>query len=194
MKTGLRAIISKYKMDTRLTPMQSVILCNISAVDKEDINQLLADHGITRAEELSILRPYSMACSALPMCGLAVTEAHRVMPDCVTEIERKLAAHGLQDEKISIRMTGCPNGCARPYVPDIGLVGKSKGRYTLFLGGNATGTRLAFIFRDQVPLEDIGQTLDPIFAYYKNERLEQERFGDFCYRKGLDDLVAQANG
>ncbi len=193
IKTGFRKIIEKYKMDTRLTAFQSVILCDISPADKDDICDMLAAHGMKQEHELTLARRYSIACPALPMCGLAVTESERIMPECMDDIEKALAANGLQDEKIVIRMTGCPNGCARPYTPDIGLVGKSKGKYTLYLGGNTNGTQLAFIYEDKVPLEEIGSKLSPLFSYFTKERTEGESFGDFCSRKGLDDLAANAS-
>lgn len=106
----------------------------------------------------------------------------------INALEIELRKLDLVGERISVHMTGCPNGCARPYTPDIGLVGKSRGKYTVYLGGNAEGTRLAFLFRDQVPLEEIAQSVSPILSYFKAERTETESFGDFCHRKGLADL------
>jgi len=189
VKSGLRAIIGKYKMDTRLTALQSVILCDIDPTDRDNIDSLLTDHGIKGVDELSLTRRYSIACPALPTCGLSVTESERVMPQVVDAIDAELEKLGLADERVSTHMTGCPNGCARPYTPDIGFVGKSVGKYTVFLGGNAQGTRLAYIFQDKVPLEDIGPTLAPVLAYFKDNRQDAEAFGDFCNRIGRDDLL-----
>ena len=188
IKTGLRVLLGKYGMNTRLTALQGVILCDIKPHDKTDISRILAEHGIIEAEELSLIRRYSIACPALPTCGLSVTESERVLPQVIDSLEVELKKHDLSGERISVHMTGCPNGCARPYTPDIGLVGKAKGKYTLFLGGNAEGTRLAFLFRDLVPLEEIAQSVSPVLAYFKQGREAGEAFGDFCHRKGLADL------
>lgn len=190
IKSGLRAILGKYGMNTRLTALQGVILCDIRPQDRADISRMLTEYGIAPAEELTLIRRYSIACPALPTCGLSVTESERVMPRVIDDLEVELRKHDLIDERISVHMTGCPNGCARPYTPDIGLVGKSRGKYTVYLGGNAEGTRLAFLFRDQVPLEEIAQSVSAILPYFKRERHPQESFGDFCYRKGLADLQA----
>ena len=191
IKAGLRAVLRKYGMTTRLTALQGVILCDIKPQDKADISRMLSEHGIVAAEELSLLRRYSIACPALPTCHLSITESERVMPSVIDAIEVELKKHELIGERISVHMTGCPNGCARPYTPDIGLVGKAKGKYTLFLGGNAEGTRLAFLFRDMVPLEEIAQSVSPVLAYFKQARQSGESFGDFCHRKGLADLQTQ---
>lgn len=191
IKTGLRAILGKYGMSTRLTALQGVILSDIKPQDKADVSRILAEHGIAAAEDLTLIRRYSIACPALPTCGLSVTESERVLPQVIDSLEVELKKHDLIGERISVHMTGCPNGCARPYTPDIGLVGKAKGKYTLFLGGNAEGTRLAFLFRDLVPLEEIAQSVSPVLAYFKQGREPSEAFGDFCHRKGLADLQAQ---
>ena len=188
IKTGLRTVLSKYRMDTRLTALQSLILCDIDPADREDIDNILAEHGIKAAKDLSLIRRYSIACPALPMCGLAVTESERALPGLIDQLDVVVADLGLQDQKIAVHMTGCPNGCARPYTPDIGLVGRSVGKYTVFLGGNAEGTRLAFLFEDQVPLNDIPTLLKPLLAYFRDQRREAESFGDFCYRQGCDAL------
>jgi sulfite reductase (ferredoxin) len=190
IKSGLRAILSKYRMDTRLTALQSVILCDIDPADRDDIDRLMTDHGMKGVEQLSLLRRYAMACPAFPTCGLSITESERVLPGIIDELEVEIARHGLQSDKIALHMTGCPNGCARPYTPDIGLVGRAAGKYTMFLGGNAEGTRLAFIYRDMVPMGEIVSTLSPLFAAYKSGRSDGESFGDFCARAGLEGLNA----
>lgn len=192
MKSGLRAILQKYGMRTRLTTLQSALLCDIHPEQRDEINHLLAEYGIQRAEEMTPTRRFAIACPAMPTCGLAVTESERIFPGLLTEFEVELKRQGLENERISIHMTGCPNGCARPYTPDIGFVGKTLGKYTIYLGGNAQGTRLAFLYRDLVPLREIVPTLGPIFAYYKAEREDGESFGDFCLRKGHADLEAYA--
>ena len=165
IKTGLRTILNKYGIDTRLTPLQGVILCDIDPKDKADIIKILVDHGIKQDHELTLLRRYSIACPAFPTCGLSITEAERPLPGIIDELEIEMARLGIQQDRVSVHMTGCPNGCARPYTPDIGLVGKqagvggANGKYTIYLGGNAQGTRLAYIYKDSVPQAQVAATL-----------------------------------
>ncbi|QDT48786.1 Sulfite reductase [ferredoxin] [Symmachiella dynata] len=192
-KTGLRTILEKYGMETRLTAMQSVLLCDIEAKDRDDITAILVAHGITAAEEMTPFRRLAIACPAWPTCGLAITESERALPSLIEEFEAELARQDLTDERISLHMTGCPNGCARPYTPDIGLVGKAAGeKYTLYLGGNAEGTRLAFIYEDMVPSTEIVPKLSPLFTLFKEQRNAGESFGDFCDRLGQEELAAVA--
>jgi len=188
IKTGLRTLLRKYGMPTRLTALQGVILCDIDPADREDINQILSEHGIRQAHELTLLRRYAIACPAFPTCGLAVTESERALPTVVGGIEEELKSLGIVDERISVHMTGCPNGCARPYTPDIGFVGKTLGKYTIYLGGNVQGTRLAFLYKDLVPEADVVAAVVPALRYYKTDRLAGETFGDFCQRKGAEDM------
>ena len=193
IKTGLRTILEKYGMDTRLTPLQSVILCDIAPDQKAEVNQLLREHGIKQAEELTLLRRYSIACPAWPTCGLSITESERALPGILDEMEVELAKFGLIKEVISVHMTGCPNGCARPYTPDIGLVGRAAGeQYTLYLGGNTIGTRLGFVYADYLPKEKLMATLSPLFGLFKADRQAGETFGDFCNRQGKDKLEGYA--
>ncbi len=192
IKTGLRAILTKFGMDTRLTALQSVILCDIDPADKAEIDSMLSEYGIKNADELSLLRRYSIACPAFPTCGLSITESERALPGVIDELEVVVAKHGLDSQQIAVHMTGCPNGCARPYTPDIGLVGKAVGKYTLFLGGNPEGTRLCFIYKDMVPLDEIVPTLSPVLGLYKAERQNGESFGDYCARIGLEALTQKA--
>ncbi|MCA9035918.1 MAG: NADPH-dependent assimilatory sulfite reductase hemoprotein subunit, partial [Planctomycetaceae bacterium] len=135
IKSGLKAILTRYGMDTRLTALQSVILCDIDPKDKSDIDAMLSEYGIRKADELSLLRRYSIACPAFPTCGLSITESERALPGVIDSLEKEISRLGLQSDKIAVHMTGCPNGCARPYTPDIGLVGRAVGKYTMFLGG-----------------------------------------------------------
>ncbi len=194
MKSGLRALLTRYGMDTRLTALQGALLCDIDPDDRADIDAILAEHGIVPAEQLSLVRRYAIACPAFPTCGLAITESERVMPQVIDALDAELERQGLAGERISVHMTGCPNGCARPYTPDIGLVGKARGKYTMYLGGNAEGTRLAFLFDDLVPEEELITRLAPVFAQFKAERQPGESFGDFCHRRGPADLAAAATG
>jgi sulfite reductase (ferredoxin) len=133
-----------------------------------------------------------MACVAWPTCGLAITESERALPGIIDDLEAELAKLGLSGERFTVRMTGCPNGCARPYNADVGLVGKAKDKYTIFLGGRLLGNRLNFIYQDLVPEEELVQRLVPVLAYYKQDRQNGETFGDFCDRKGGADLLAWA--
>jgi sulfite reductase (ferredoxin) len=198
IKTGLRAILSKYGMETRLTPLQAVLLCDIDPKDKADITAMLVAHGIKQDHELTLLRRFSIACPAFPTCGLSITESERALPSIIDELEVEMAKLGMKGDRIAVHMTGCPNGCARPYTPDIGLVGKQAGvggalgKYTIYLGGNAQGTRLAYIYKDSVPQTEIASTLVAPLQYYKANRLPGEAFGDFCHRKGLADLQQHA--
>src|SRR5690606_4649058 len=187
-KTTIREIVGKFGMECRVTALAGLILCDIPPEAKPEINAILRKHKIKLAEELSLLRRYSMACVALPTCGLAVTESERVIHDIIHGVEERIAQYGLSKERIAIHMTGCPNGCARPYTPDIGIVGKSVGKYTIYLGGNIIGTRIGFIFEDMVPLEKIADVVSPALAYYKQARDPGEGFGDFCWRVGQEDL------
>ncbi len=190
-KSALRRIVETYRMPTRMTAQQNILLCDIESSQREDIDRILADHGVIGAEQRSRIRRLSMACPALPTCGLSITESERVLPEILDRLESELSRQELSDEQITIHMTGCPNGCARPYSPDIGLVGKTLGKYTVFLGGNSLGSRLAYLFQDLVRFEHIVPTLSPVLAYFRQERIDGESFGDFCARKGQDDLVAR---
>lgn len=188
LKTGLRAILRRFGMETRLTALQSVILCDIDPKDRAEIDQLMSAHGMKSVEQLSLIRRYAIACPAFPTCGLSITESERALPGLIDQLDVEIAKLGLQSSKIAVHMTGCPNGCARPYTPDIGLVGKAVGKYTMFVGGNPEGTRLGFIYRDMVELQDIVPALSPLLHAFKLERQGAESFGDFCARKGLDAL------
>ena len=132
-----------------------------------------------------------MACPAMPTCGLAVTESERALPAMMDELEVGLKELGLENEIFTTRMTGCPNGCARPYNSDIGLVGKTLGKYTILLAGRREGDRLNRIYQDLVPAEEVVPTLLPLFAFFKRDRQEGESFGDFCERQGFDRLRAE---
>lgn len=131
-----------------------------------------------------------MACVALPSCGLAITEAERRLPGLIDELESVLAKLGLNSERFTIRMTGCPNGCARPYVADIALVGKAVDRYTLFVGGTLLGNRMAEIYQDMVPVDELVSESTRVFTIYKHHRNVGEGMGDFCHRIGIENLRA----
>jgi sulfite reductase (ferredoxin) len=131
-----------------------------------------------------------MACPALPTCGLALAEAERALPDVVTQLERELERLGLADAALTVRMTGCPNGCARPYTADLAFVGRSLDKYAVFVGGSMLGTRLGVVYADLVPRNQLVAAVRPLFERYRDERLGAERFGDFCHRVGVEALRA----
>ena len=145
-------------------------------------------------EEISAARRWSIACPALPTCGLAITESERILPSMIDQLEKELEALGLGDEVFTTRMTGCPNGCARPYNSDIGLVGKAADKYTIFLGGRVVGDRLNFIYKDKVPTAEVVPTLVSVFRHFKTARQQSETFGDFCHRLGAEQLLAECDG
>ncbi len=184
LKAALRATVANYQPEVRLTPGNNVILANLEATQRQEITRLFAEHGIqTEAERQgSALRRASMACVSLPTCGLGLAESERYLPELMTRIEALLAEVGLGDQEITIRMTGCPNGCARPYMAEIGFVGKAPGRYQIWLGGNDASTRLNRLYREMVKDPDIIAELRPLFSRYAQERLAAERFGDWVAR------------
>jgi sulfite reductase (ferredoxin) len=190
LKTALREICRTFNGPLRLTPHQSLLFCDLRESDHARLVEILQRSGVPLSEEISKARRWSMACPALPTCGLAVTESERILPDMISRLETELERLGLADEVFTTRMTGCPNGCARPYNADIGLVGKMKGKYTLFLGGCTRGDRLNFIYQDKVPADEVVPKLVSLFRYFRDAREPGETFGDFCYRKGSGDLLA----
>jgi sulfite reductase (ferredoxin) len=190
LKTALREVCRTLAPPLRLTPHQSILFCDLKDDDREKLFAILRRNCVPLSEDISSVRRWSIACPALPTCGLAVTESERVLPSMVDQLERELAAMGLENEVFTTRMTGCPNGCARPYNSDIGLVGKTKDKYTIFLGGRRQGDRLNFLYQDLVPTDQVVPSLVPVLRYFKESRLPGETFGDFCHRQGRDHLVA----
>ena len=176
-------------MPVRLTPQQSLLLCELEKSWKDEILGLFAEHGIKAHDKISAARRYAMACPALPTCGLAITESERVLPGLIDELETELAQLDLNAEEFTVRMTGCPNACARPYTADVGLVGKAAGKYTILVGGKMLGDRLNVVYKDMVPLKEIARELLPLLAYFKSDRQPGEVLGDFCHRKGLEELL-----
>ncbi len=185
LRTALRLIVARFGVDPILMPSQDILLSEVRAEDRDAIAEILRWHGVRLAEDLLPAERWALACPALPTCGLALTEAERVRDDIVGAIGDRLAHYGLERERISIRITGCPNGCARPYTGDIGIVGRMPGYYALFVGGDFAGTRQNSLIADKVPLRGIGATLDPLFALYAADRAAGEGFGDFCHRIGV---------
>ncbi len=188
--SAVREIAHIHGGEFRITPNQNLIVANVPTDKQADIERI--------AREASLLAPWSglrrnaMACVALPTCGLALAESERYLPDLVTALDESLSAHGLSADDIVIRMTGCPNGCARPYLAEIGLVGKGPGRYNLYLGAAYDGSRMNKLYAEDLEHKGIVATLDPIFAAYAKDRQKGERFGDFTIRAGY--VAATDNG
>jgi len=183
--SGLRAIASAHDGEFRFTPNQNLIISNVSQAQKSRIDGLLAAHGIANEEQATPLRLHSLACVAMPTCGLAMAESERYLPSLIDRLDAELQAAGLADEAITIRMTGCPNGCARPYVAEIGLVGKGPGRYNMYLGAGFAGDRLGSLFLENANEDQIVAGLGELFRRHAAERRPGERFGDFLVRVGV---------
>jgi sulfite reductase (ferredoxin) len=190
LKTALREICRRLNPGIRLTSHQSILFTDIAPGNQATLENILRSHGVPLSEEVSAVRRWSMACVAWPTCGLAITESERALPGMIDQLEVELARLGLSNEVFTVRMTGCPNGCARPYNSDVGLVGRAAGKYTIFLGGRVIGDRLNTLYKDMVPHDQVVPTLALVLAYFKHDRLPEESFGDFCHRKGVADIAA----
>lgn len=190
IKKGLRAIVEKFRPNIRITAQQNILLCDIDPANRADIDKMLNEYNIHSLDQVSKLLRNAMACVAVPTCGLALTDSERVLAKMVHAIEVEIIKAGLASDDIIIHMTGCPNGCARPYSSDIGIVGRQPGKYSVLLGGNKLGTALNFEYQDLVPFDEIPNVLRGPLLFYKEARHEGERFGDFCRRQGLDNIRA----
>jgi sulfite reductase (ferredoxin) len=184
LRTALRILVGQLAANVRLTPMQDILLCDLPATAKTLVEKTLREHGVLLPERIPLIQQHSMACPAIPTCGLAISEAERALPKIIDELEVELKRLGLDQEKIGIRMTGCPNGCVRPYQSEIGIVGRSGDKYTVFVGGNMIGDRLNFPLKDLVPRGQIVALLVPLLDVFTKERQKGESFGDFCQRLG----------
>ena len=193
LKSGLAAVIEQFRPGVHLTPNQDILLTDLAATDRPAVEALLLSHGVALPTTLSNIQVYSMACVAMPTCGLAVAEAERALPSVIDDLEREVAQLGLGDERLSVRMTGCPNGCSRPYVADIAFVGRSPDQYLILLGGRSNGTRLNEPYKDLVRTADLVRELRPLLVHFRNTRQVGESFGDFCQRLGTPALVALAD-
>lgn len=182
MKTALREIAEVLTGDLRLTPSQNLILSGVTAENKPVIDAILTKHGLTRENVRSRLRLNALSCVALPTCGLALAESERALPDLLTRFEAVLEEAGLRDDAISLRVTGCPNGCARPYLAEIAFIGRAPGKYALYLGAKYNGTRLNRLFAPSVTFDDALALLTPVIKRFAVERGPGEEFGDFCDR------------
>ena len=187
--TGLREIAKIHKGDYRLTANQNLVIGNVSAQSKRKIESLAEQYGLTSGLNVSALRRNSMACVALPTCGLAMAESERYLPSLISKLETILAGEGLQEQEIVIRMTGCPNGCARASLGEIGFIGKAPGKYNLYLGASFNGDRLNKMYRENIGEDEILAELKPIIGRYARERQEGEHFGDFVIRAGIINAV-----
>ncbi len=188
-KSALEEILRTVRPNVRLTPQQNLLLIDIDGRRRVAVDEILRQHGIQSTEGLSKVRRWSMACVALPTCPLALAESERVLPEVIDALESELRRLNLQHEEFAVRMTGCPNGCARPYNADVGLVGRGVGRYAIFLGGRRLGDRLAFLYKDKVPLEQIVPVLVSLLTLFKRRRQPGETFGDFCHHQGAEKLA-----
>jgi sulfite reductase (NADPH) hemoprotein beta-component len=189
MMTGLREIAKVHKGDFRLTANQNLIIGNVGAKQRSKIEALVEEYKLNGLEHRSALRLNSMACVALPTCGLAMAESERYLPSLITKLEEVMTDAGLRGDAITLRMTGCPNGCARPYLAEIGFVGKSLGHYNVYLGAGFAGDRLNKLYREGITEEKILVELTPIIQRYAKEREDGERFGDFVIRTGYVEEV-----
>jgi sulfite reductase (NADPH) hemoprotein beta-component len=193
MRTGLREIAKIHTGDFRLTANQNVIIANITPEQRPLIEKLVEQYGLEDGKKRSALRLNALACVALPTCALSLAEAERFLPTLITELEGSLEEVGLNHDAITIRMTGCPNGCARPYIAEIGFVGRGPDRYNVYLGGGHAGQRLSKLYKADVPSPEIKPLLAPIFAQYAKERNDGEKFGDFVIRAGIVAATIQGD-
>ena len=188
LKTCLRVLVDKYNLSMIMSPTQSIIFRDINPSDKADIEKILIEHGITPIEQVDPLNRLAMACPALPLCGLAQAEAERLMPTYLQRIRALLNKMNLMDEEILIRMTGCPNGCARPYMAELAFVGDGPKSYQVWLGGSPVLTRTAYPFMAKMDVDDLEATLEPILAMFIQQRQPYETFGDFTFRISADSI------
>ena len=191
LKTALKVIIERFQLPMRLTANHNIILYEIEPKDQEAVEAILKEQGIiTNPAEIDPLTRYSMACPAWPTCGLAITESERILPSVIERIRTLLNRLGLTKEEFVIRMTGCPNGCARPYMAELGFVGSAPNSYQLWLGGTADQTRLARPYLDKMAIDDLEKVLEPIFVYFQQDQQNNETFGEFCHRVNFPALQA----
>ena len=192
-RKGLREIARVHRGEFRLTPNQNLIVANITATERAHIEALVAAHGLDNFRVATPVRLHALACVALPTCSQAMAEAERYLPDFLVRIEALLERHGLRDAPINLRLSGCPNGCSRPYLGEIALVGKAPGRYNLLLGADARGQRLNALYRENIDETEILAVLDPLFARYALERNGEEGFGDFILRNNIVAAATVSN-
>ena len=193
LRSAFRTIAQCFNPGFVLTPQQDVLITDIAPADRIALEAVLRRHHVTLAEDMTPMAQYALSCPALPTCGLALTEAERMHPEIVGGIDALLAKHGLSQRRVSVRITGCPNGCARTYAGDIGIVGRMPGFYALYVGGDFEGTRLNFKLLEKVPHSAVVSSFDPLFAAWARDGMDGEGFGDFCYRVGMEKLISLGN-
>ncbi|AZS15705.1 assimilatory sulfite reductase (NADPH) hemoprotein subunit [Paenibacillus lutimineralis] len=184
LKTGLKEIAKIHQGDFRLTANQNLVIGSVTSHKKKKINELIQQHGLSDGANYTALRRNSMACVAFPTCGLAMAESERYLPSLLDKIEPMLQEVGLAEEDIVIRMTGCPNGCARPALAEIAFIGKAPGKYNMYLGGGFAGDRLSKLFQENIGEAEILDSLSPIIKHFAADRRTGEHFGDFVIRSG----------
>lgn len=189
MKTGLREIAQIHQGDFRLTANQNLVIGGVEPGDRTGIDELVEQYGLARHQRPGGVGRNAMSCVALPTCGLALAESERYLPALVEKLQTLMAESGLSDEDMVVRVTGCPNGCARPYLAEIGLVGKGPGKYNLYLGAAFDGSRLNRLYRAALPEAQVVPVLRPLIQQFAQERQEAEHFGDFCFRTGIIESI-----
>ena len=188
VRSGIRHIVERFQLNVGLTSQQNLYLSGISDADRPVITGLLQEYGIVEPGALPPVLRHAMSCPALPTCAQAITESERIMPQVVAEIQQELNRVGLPEQVVHLRTTGCPNGCARPYTAEIGIVGASVDMYTIYLGASPLGTRMGKVFAQNVKRNQVAERLRPVIEYYKDARQPDEEFGDFCDRVGVEQL------
>jgi sulfite reductase (ferredoxin) len=187
-RTAFRRIVERVQPSIRLTADQNILFTDILESQRPEIDAILRGHGVATVEEIAPVRHRALACPALPTCSLALSEAERFMPSLLPQLEHAFASLGLENEAPVVRVTGCPNGCARPYTAEIGIVGRSGDTYVLYLGGSHLGTRLGVAVADLVPSKEIVTKVYPVLVAFRAERQNGEHFGDFCHRLGAERI------
>jgi sulfite reductase (ferredoxin) len=182
LKTALHELVTRLSPGIHLTGQQNILLTDLDLAELDIVEQTLRAHGVRPPQELAAVRRYSMACPALPTCGLAVAESERAIPGILDELELELTALGLRDVPVTIRMTGCPNGCARPYTADLAFVGRSLGLYNVYVGGGLAGDRLVDLYQADVPQGELLEVVRPLLHRWATERTQNEGLGDFYQR------------
>lgn len=190
LKSAIRQVVEKFRVHVLLTPSQNILIPDITPENREAITAIFTDHGVALENQGSHLGRTAMSCPALPTCGLALAESERYLPELLGQIENLLDDLSIGSEEIIIRMTGCPNGCARPYMAELGFVGRGPGKYNLYVGGNKSSTRLGRLYKDAVKSAEVVDDLRPILTRYRDERQADEKFGDFCARVLFPEIDA----
>jgi sulfite reductase (ferredoxin) len=185
-RAAFREIVERFRPTLRVTPNQDLLITDVAASDRAEVDAILARHGVVAAEKMTPTARHALACPALPTCGQALGEAERIMPKVLAVVEGELAARGLADEGLLLRVTGCPNGCARPYTAELGLVGRTKTGFDVYVGGSPIGTRLGGVVQRSVKIAGLANVIGPLLDKWRDDRQPGESFGDFTHRIGAD--------